>query len=345
MFSTATVVVAMTGAVVLCIVAPTFFSITVGIAAEVVFDDDDNDDVPVIGKFTRTEIEQAFGLQHNSLIVPTNDDDDNNNNNNTATRTTTTTMPLFDVLANQNAWTPYENWPLQIDHFNSLLDPATEGGQYMLDIVSKTYTPNIIHLLEGGHEYEEYIFFADDTVFLLHYKVLAYINETDRIVTTLDKNGVPNTNDISNLFLTQFVENCSTPIDSEVHVGWYLIGPNYGPYEGYKGYNGTTSMADPNWNRGRMVVSFMHVDLTASLPMNNTTNTSWSRWILEHRDEYKKPFGEAPICASTMVISDNDNDNDNDNSVPEVSSSSTTRTMVITLSWVVVNSFSISCVF
>jgi len=342
MFSTATVVVAMTGAVVLCIVAPTFFSITVGIAAEVVFDDDDNDDVPVIGKFTRTEIEQAFGLKHNSLIVPTNDND--NDNNNTAASTTTTTT-LFDTLANQNAWTPYENWPLQIDHFNSLLDPATEGGQYMLDIVSKTYTPNIIHLLEGGHEYEEYIFFADDTVFLLHYKVLAYINETDRIVTTLDKNGVPNTNDISNLFLTQFVENCSTPIDSEVHVGWYLIGPNYGPYEGYKGYNGTTSMADPNWNRGRMVVSFMHVDLTASLSMNNTTNTSWSRWILEHRDEYKKPFGEAPICASTMVISDNDNDNDNDNSVPEVSSSSTTRTMVITLSWVVVNSFSISCVF
>jgi len=325
MFSTATVVVAMTGAVALCIVAPTFFSITVGIAAEVVFDDDNNDNVPVIGRFTRSEIEQAFGLKHNSLIVPTNDNDDNNNNN-IATSTTTTTT-LFDALANQNSWTPYENWPLQIDHLNSLLDPAAEGGQIMLDIVSKTYTPNIIHLLDGGHEYEEHIFLANDLVLQIRYKVLAYINETNRIVTTLDKKGVPNTNDISNLMLTQFVENCSTPIDSEVLVGWYLNGPNYGPYEGHKGYNGTTSMADPN--RGRMVVSFIHVDLTATLPINNTT--SWSRWILEHRDEYNKPFGEAPICDSTKVMSDNNNDNDN--SVPEVSSSSTTMTMVITLSW------------
>jgi len=274
---------------------------------DIAFGDDNKgapkDDVPVIGKFTRSEIEQAFGLKQNSLIVPTNENNYNNHNNiatstTTTSTTTTMTMTLFDVLANQNAWTPYENWPLQLDHLNSLLDPATAYAQHMLDVVSQTYTPNMFNLLEGGHVYDEYVFLAGDTVLVLQfrYKVLAYINETNRIVTQLDEKGVPNVNDISNLFLAQFAENCSTPIDSNVPVGWYLIGPNYGPYNGYKGYNGTTSMPDPN--RGRMVVSFNHVDLTATLPIDNTT--SWTQWILEHRDEYNKPFGEAPICASTI---------------------------------------------
>jgi hypothetical protein len=275
------------------------------------------DNTAIIGIYSKREIEEAFGLGPDELII--------------------SGEPGFEELINNNSWTPYNGVPLNA--VRSFLDPADAPATQTFRAVSivtvSAFGASMLQVNEGGGFTEnlnlgcQYLprdesvteFFATTTEPLVFkdfcidiagarfdWDVVGYVDdETVLLYFGSDKNEMKYLTQLSMWKVADFPD-----LEGNEVLGFALEGPNFGRFAGYATPYGSfeTGLLFGELNTGKVYATLERSDLSEPCPealcgyqispilglgfeIPNTTPDAWPARVLENQCEW---WPKANVC-------------------------------------------------